>query len=145
MIKTASLCLVLCLCLNTKNTLATDHLAIGLDRLVCMQAVCSDVCPRLWGSALSQHVHGIFKDFQAQGRLGLLRWFMTVNTHSLHDDSQCFFHYHPLSSSLSSLASHIKVTYICMHVLYTPCSCCSAKRHLVSPGKSSQTEIPNYL
>lgn len=37
----------------------------------------------------------------------------------------------------TSIASHIKVTYICLCLLYTACSCCCAKRHLVRPGDSS--------
>lgn len=42
-------------------------------------------------------------------------------------------------------ASHIKVTYICMCVLYTACSCSVQKTHLDSLGKSSETEMPNDL
>lgn len=43
----------------------------------------------------------------------------------------------------TSIASHMEVTYICMHVLYIATV---VERHLVSPGKAAQTEMPyRYL
>lgn len=85
MVKTASLSVIRHNIVRAEHKEYSSHRTLGHGAAqISVPAGCVLWCVphSLWRSALSQHVPEIFKDFQAQGRLTLLRWLANVSSPS---------------------------------------------------------------